>query len=231
MEQESKRLESFKDWPGAFVSAKKLARFGFYFLKPIDEVKCSFCKVVIGEWSTEDNVLTEHARWSPECPLIKGRETKNQPIDEVLLKADLKSFDRTINYPDFAEESKRIESFALWSKTQKPTEMAEAGLFFTGKGDRVKCYICGGGLENWVVDDIPREQHTVWFPRCKRVQFNLNCMVYNMITWGFAYQEARKGKWEEAGRDRDRFSRRIKDVGEKISWLFLKEHRDKKNEK
>ena len=40
-------------------------------------------------------------------------------------------------------------------------------------------------------------------------------------------EESRKGPWEEIGRDRTRFARRIKDVEAKISNAFLTEHRQK----
>ncbi|XP_046570869.1 baculoviral IAP repeat-containing protein 2-like isoform X2 [Haliotis rubra] len=44
--------------------------------------------------------------------------------------------------------------------------MVEAGFFYTGHGDSVKCFSCGGALRNWQADDDPWIEHARWFPRC-----------------------------------------------------------------
>ena len=36
-----------------------------------------------------------------------------------------------------------------------PTQFAEAEFFFLGDKDRVKCWHCNGGLQNWEYDDDP----------------------------------------------------------------------------
>ena len=43
----------------------------------------------------------------------------------------------------------------------------------------------------------------------KKVSFSDDIEIHTMIYWSFAYQSARKGKWEECARDRERFKRRI----------------------
>lgn len=40
-------------------------------------------------------------------------------------------------------------------------------------------------------------------------------------------REDRKGPWEQAAVDRDRFNRRINDVENKIGWCFEPSHREK----
>ena len=51
----------------------------------------------------------------------------------------------------------------------------------------------------------------------KKVTFSDKITIHNMVYWSFAYRNARKGKWEENARDRERFSRRI----DKTSLILL----------
>lgn len=71
-------------------------------------------------------------------------------------------------HSEFAIESLRMVSFEDWPKTmkQKPADLAEAGLYYTGRGDRVACFSCGGGLKDWEEDDVPWEQHAMWYSKC-----------------------------------------------------------------
>lgn len=72
------------------------------------------------------------------------------------------------DHPEYAIESARIRSFEDWPKTmkQKPQELSDAGFFYTQKGDRVKCFSCGGGLKDWDENDVPWEQHALHFSKC-----------------------------------------------------------------
>lgn len=75
-------------------------------------------------------------------------------------------------HPEFSVESKRLESFADWPKTmrQKPQQLSDAGFYYTGKGDRVCCFCCGGGLKDWEENDDPWEQHAMWYGKCEYVK-------------------------------------------------------------
>lgn len=72
----------------------------------------------------------------------------------------------------YREIGARIASFynsaAMWPKVAPigPREMAEAGLFYTGLGDKVQCAYCDGKLYNWKVTDSPSREHRKHFPRC-----------------------------------------------------------------
>lgn len=72
-------------------------------------------------------------------------------------------------YPEYAIEAARLRSFAEWPRhmKQKPQQLAEAGFFYIGTGDRVKCFSCGGGLKDWADEDEPWEQHTLWMSKCR----------------------------------------------------------------
>lgn len=240
LHREDARHKTFTNWPHSFIDAKILALTGFYYIGPIDNVKCYFCKVEIGRWEPEDNEVTEHSRWSPNCALIRRRETNNVPINEGELSALLpqQTYDvcgpygtievrqgsyaessftvppnnssssssssnsgsgggsllqqqqqqssiptvpsstatilqsssmRSPDHPEYAIESARLRSFDDWPKTMKqsPKDLSDAGFFYTQTGDRVKCFSCGGGLRDWDENDVPWEQHALWFSRCE----------------------------------------------------------------
>ncbi|CAK8686351.1 unnamed protein product [Clavelina lepadiformis] len=50
-----------------------------------------------------------------------------------------------------------------------PRQIANAGMYYLGVRDRVKCWYCNGGLQNWERDDDPWEEHAKWFPMCEFV--------------------------------------------------------------
>lgn len=74
-------------------------------------------------------------------------------------------------YPQYAVVSKRLESFKSWPDYLpiSPDPLVEAGLVYTGVGDNVRCYFCGGGLRNWERDDKPWVEHTKWYPECGHI--------------------------------------------------------------
>ena len=53
-----------------------------------------------------------------------------------------------------------------WGINQKPADLAEAGFYYYGVGDRVLCFYCNGGLHNWDLSDNPWTEHAAWFPDC-----------------------------------------------------------------
>lgn len=75
-------------------------------------------------------------------------------------------------YPEYAIETARLRTFAEWPRhmKQKPNQLAEAGFFYIGVGDRVKCFSCGGGLKDWDENDEPWEQHALWMNKCRYVK-------------------------------------------------------------
>ncbi|XP_052810774.1 baculoviral IAP repeat-containing protein 7-like [Mya arenaria] len=78
-------------------------------------------------------------------------------------------------YPQYALPSKRQESFTEASipwPQDAPVgveKLVEAGLVYTGVGDNVRCYHCGGGLRSWKDGDDPMEEHAKWYPTCQHV--------------------------------------------------------------
>lgn len=75
---------------------------------------------------------------------------------------------RKMAFPEMSIESYRLRSFIYWPKQilQRPENLSDAGFFYSQKGDRVICFSCGNGLQNWYAGDDPWEQHAVFFKDC-----------------------------------------------------------------
>ncbi|XP_013192085.1 death-associated inhibitor of apoptosis 1 isoform X2 [Amyelois transitella] len=178
LRREDERLKTFVNWPVPFLSPLKLARNGFYYLGKNDEVRCAFCKVEIMRWMEGDDPAKDHQRWAPQCPLLRkqasagnvlGSTTSTNGRDECGLRIPLATPGRpSPAHPEYANVAARLRTFKDWPRSmpQKPEDLAEAGFYYTGQGDKTKCYYCDGGLKDWEKDDVPWEQHARWFDRC-----------------------------------------------------------------
>ncbi|MDP0589516.1 MAG: RING-HC finger protein [Candidatus Endonucleobacter bathymodioli] len=73
-----------------------------------------------------------------------------------------------LKYPAYRDPLTRIDTYASWPThiTQTPIALAEAGFFFTGTDDHVRCYCCGIGLKSWDTEDDPWVEHAHWSPKC-----------------------------------------------------------------
>ena len=71
--------------------------------------------------------------------------------------------------PHMMEEFSRKDTFDIRWPINKvratPETIARAGFFFLGERDRVKCWYCNGGLQNWDYNDDPWTEHAKWFPK------------------------------------------------------------------
>ncbi|XP_052284580.1 death-associated inhibitor of apoptosis 1-like [Dreissena polymorpha] len=51
-------------------------------------------------------------------------------------------------------------------------DFAEAGFFFTGCGDGIRCFHCGRKLGNWSAEDNPWQEHERFSPECVFIKIN-----------------------------------------------------------
>lgn len=184
-ENESARLESFANWPVPFiVSPERLARAGFYYAQQGDKVRCAFCSGLIGQWEQGDDPEVEHRRHFPTCSFIIARfaAAEQNPVtpsgisvrESVLDEADntLKSLGvqnhRIARHPKYTSTDARIATYTTWpgDVAQTPEQLAEAGFYYAGSGDQVRCFHCDGGLSKWDPSDDPWIEHARWFPEC-----------------------------------------------------------------
>ena len=75
--------------------------------------------------------------------------------------------DREMEYYD-----RRLETFNTYPKQLVPSkyELAQAGLYYTGKSDKVICFQCGVNLKDWKRDDNAMNEHQKWSPHCEYVK-------------------------------------------------------------
>ncbi|XP_049872457.1 death-associated inhibitor of apoptosis 2 [Pectinophora gossypiella] len=71
-------------------------------------------------------------------------------------------------HPQQAALAARLATFDRWpaDRAQTPRGLAEAGFFYTGTDDQVRCFYCDGGLGKWEAGDAPWTEHARWFPHC-----------------------------------------------------------------
>lgn len=70
---------------------------------------------------------------------------------------------------DFSQMNTRLDSFrgATVAQEVPPERLAQAGFYFTGQADRVRCFSCRKTVENWCRGDKPEERHEEVSPSCR----------------------------------------------------------------
>lgn len=82
LNKENDRLRTFSENNCNLTNIKDLAIVGYYYIQSPDVVKCQFCYVVQHVAETNNSVICNHLRVSPNCPLLRRRITLNQPVSE-----------------------------------------------------------------------------------------------------------------------------------------------------
>jgi hypothetical protein len=180
------------------VDPYDLAKFGFYWTGSMDWSRCAFCRLEVRGWEVDDRAESEHLRWNPRCPFIQHRAVGNVRIGEEntedineatsrrMIAPSVSSYATNGNvgntraaglvqrahYPEYASVNLRMNTYHMWpiSMGQTPYELAEAGFYYIGSSDRVRCFMCGGGLKDWHHCDIPWNEHAKWFPYCSHLK-------------------------------------------------------------
>ena len=106
----------------------------------------------------------------PDVPTTTG---KNQQPSENL--RDILPCLHPVN-PHMLSSEARLKIFldnsSIWPAygiRATPQQIVDAGMFYLGERDRVKCWYYNGGLQNWERNDDPMEEHAKWFPLCEFV--------------------------------------------------------------
>lgn len=78
-------------------------------------------------------------------------------------------------FPEFARRDMRRRTFSSWPKGAGAgaDPLAEAGFIYTGVGDWVQCFQCGGGIHTWRRGDDPWADHAHFYPYCPFVREHL----------------------------------------------------------
>ncbi|XP_066297349.1 putative inhibitor of apoptosis [Branchiostoma lanceolatum] len=85
LRHESKRLETFSDWPQhAPVKSEALAAAGFFYTGKGDNTQCCICGNVISHWKEGDDPVVKHFYLFPDCEFILGYGVGNVPVSSSL---------------------------------------------------------------------------------------------------------------------------------------------------
>ncbi|XP_052088837.1 baculoviral IAP repeat-containing protein 3-like [Mytilus californianus] len=92
---------------------------------------------------------------------------QNEQKDDLVEKAKPVPVAKVHN-SKYALYSTRLESYENWPSDHhlKPNDLASAGLYYKGSEDKCQCFMCGGILAEWEMEDIPKDEHKKWFPKC-----------------------------------------------------------------
>lgn len=78
--------------------------------------------------------------------------------------------------PGMREKQRRLQTFSTNPNFRRSTPLrasdetlAQAGLYYLGERDRVKCWYCGGGLQEFVENDDPWVEHAKFYPNCEHL--------------------------------------------------------------
>uniref|UniRef100_A0A3Q4B4A0 E3 ubiquitin-protein ligase XIAP n=1 Tax=Mola mola TaxID=94237 RepID=A0A3Q4B4A0_MOLML len=97
---------------------------------------------------------------------------------------------------DFSMMTNRRASFRDSNLVQQVSaeRLAQAGFYFIGPPDRVRCFSCQKTVENWHTGDTPVERHKEVSPSCKFLSCNyrtsLGTISDTTLTNGSSYNEA-----------------------------------------
>lgn len=105
--------------------------------------------------------------WTAKGMTGTGQEEKGRPTCHRMMD-DRTTMLHILEEPQMRREGERIRTFQNWPADAPVTsgDLAKAGFFFLGPGDKVQCFCCGGILRCWVHGDSPAAEHKRHFPTC-----------------------------------------------------------------
>lgn len=163
METYKDRIQTFENWSSDF-SKHILAKAGFVYTGRDDIVICPFCHVEGFKWiKITDDPFLDHLRWSPNCKFVKEKLFNVRRTEP--------------RYANMITIHQRINSFIDWpiSLSQKPEDLADAGFFYSGRGDTIICFHCGYAFKDWLPTSDIWEEHARYQDRCNF--FNLRTQI------------------------------------------------------
>ncbi|XP_033739526.1 baculoviral IAP repeat-containing protein 7-like [Pecten maximus] len=168
--EERIRRESYIYWPQTTaIDIDSLVSAGFFYTGEYDIVRCFHCDIGIGYWNPTCDPYVEHARYRPDCPLLK-HEKGQEWIDNIQTKGAQKYTPKNSRYQrkDDRQRSFQNEDWQRNNPSQCPEHLAAAGYFL--EGDIVRCHYCDVIWRgNWHKDE-PWMEHAQTFPFCKFLQ-------------------------------------------------------------
>ncbi|XP_004385918.1 baculoviral IAP repeat-containing protein 2 [Trichechus manatus latirostris] len=89
-------------------------------------------------------------------------------------------------------EEARFLTYQMWPLTfLSPSDLARAGFYYIGPGDRVACFACGGKLSNWEPKDDAMSEHRRHFPNCPFLENSLETLRFSISNLSMQTRAAR----------------------------------------
>ncbi|XP_042538921.1 baculoviral IAP repeat-containing protein 2 [Dipodomys spectabilis] len=89
-------------------------------------------------------------------------------------------------------EEARVLTYNGWPLSfLSPLELARAGFYYIGPGDRVACFACGGKLSNWEPKDDAMSEHRRHFPHCPFLENSLETLRFSISNLSMQTHAAR----------------------------------------
>ncbi|CAC5426749.1 unnamed protein product [Mytilus coruscus] len=142
---------------------KLLAEAGYFYTGEADIVRCFCCGIGLAEWNHQDEPWVQHAKHSFKCSFL----IREKGVDYVNDQQTRWKKIYNPKHPALEDKDSRLKTFAgVWRTDieQTPEILVDAGFFYTGEEDVVRCHYCDGGLRHWDPGEIPWEEHARWFP-------------------------------------------------------------------
>ena len=203
MVDEKQRRKTFLgNWPhnnNDNLSAKSMAKAGFYYLNAADKVQCAFCRVILQAWKPQHHPMVEHGKNYKSCEFVNELPCGNIEFKSVIALDHLHLLtffskelrDLIKSNPDdcemvcakldiglsgakhlrYATEFKRLETYRQWPPPDftagiTAQSLCQAGFYYTGPEDGVRCFFCSVFIDKWARDDDPWKEHARYFPTC-----------------------------------------------------------------
>ncbi|XP_039289267.1 death-associated inhibitor of apoptosis 2 [Nilaparvata lugens] len=117
---------------------------------------------------TEPTAVSERRRRSPEGVELRFPSSSGQDSESAMRELGVQSH-KIPKHPKYSMYEARLQTFVNWPAdvSQTPEDISEAGFFYAGSGDQVRCFHCDGGLRMWDPSDEPWLEHARWFPHCQ----------------------------------------------------------------
>ncbi|XP_057204853.1 E3 ubiquitin-protein ligase XIAP isoform X2 [Triplophysa rosa] len=175
------RLHSFQHFPRSqVVSAKRMARAGFYYTGEADKVRCFSCRATVEDWNEGDVPLRRHQQASPACTFLNcthglsalhnGSDYDEEAEAMAFQLRTGEVMDESVypKVPHMKSEEARMGTFSNWPANSpvQPSDLAEAGMYYLEREDHVQCFCCGGMLAEWQQGDNPWSEHEKYSPNC-----------------------------------------------------------------
>lgn len=145
---EQLRIDSFTDTVFGH-KAEAMADAGFYFDGLHDRARCFHCGGARVGWKESDDPWYRHAEGFPKCPLVNATMSTDK-IEQIIMEEYEKTLLGNSDYDTVEKREASYQQLVMGTtsrtdvdKDKFVSELSEAGFYYVGPLDRVRCFSCG----------------------------------------------------------------------------------------